>query len=83
MYFELHKKHHGNVEYYTNEESIGLCASVNMGILKIMEKKAECVLIINPGGTFSNNVLEVYRKYIGNNNREDVANIAPIFNLPK
>lgn len=74
-------RYRDKIEYYTNEKNIGLCASVNNGITKAMEKGADWVLIMNPDGTFSNDALRIYRNYIDYNTTDDVAIIAPTFNI--
>jgi len=77
------EQHKDKVEYYANPKNIGLCASVNDAITKAINRGADWVLIMNPDGTFSNRALKIYRDYLKKNSSEDIAIIAPIFNLDR
>ena len=71
------------IEYIQNETNIGLCASVNRGFKLAIERQANWVLVMNPDGTFQNNAIDIYKKYIYNNDVSHVAIIAPVFNLDR
>ena len=73
----------GRVEYFANPQNIGLCASVNNAIEKAMDKGADWVLIMNPDGTFSNKAINIYKEYLKKYPSENVAIIAPTFNIDR
>ena len=74
---------HNKVNYHLNEKNMGLSASVNNGYLMANEVGADWVLIMNPDGTFQNDALSIYREFIKNNKTDNVAIIAPRFNLDR
>lgn len=71
------------IRYVWNKENIGLCASVNNGFKLAKEKNADWVLIMNPDGTFQNDALEIYRRFIDTQDTSSVAIISPVFNLDR
>lgn len=71
------------IEYVCNVKNIGLCASVNNGFRLAEKIGADWVLIMNPDGTFQNDALSIYRKFIANSDTSDIAIIAPVFNLDR
>ena len=60
----------GRAEYFANSKNIGLCAS-------------DWVLVMNPDGTFSNKAINIYRDYLKKYSPENVAIIAPTFNIDR
>ncbi|SNU06263.1 rhamnosyltransferase [Lachnospiraceae bacterium] len=76
-------KHLGKVEYVNNIKNIGLTASVNRGFKKCIKNGADWVLVMNPDGTFQNDAISIYKRFIQNNNTEKVAIIAPVFNIDR
>lgn len=71
------------IQYVCNTENIGLCASVNNGFKLAKEKNADWVLIMNPDGTFQNDAIKIYRRYIDTQDTSDTAIVSPIFNLDR
>lgn len=76
-------KHFKKVEYICNQENIGLTASVNNGFKLAIEKKADWILIMNPDGTFQNDAIQKYKEYILNNLTDNIAILAPVFNIDR
>ncbi len=77
------KKYPEKVEYYQNPQNMGLCASVNHGFKLAEEKGADWVLVMNPDGTFQNDAISIYREFISKERTENVAIIAPRFNIDR
>lgn len=71
------------VEYICNKTNVGLCATVNKGFHLAISKGANWVLIMNPDGTFKNDAISIYRKFIRNNGTEKIGIIAPVFNIDR
>lgn len=71
------------VEYYMNPYNMGLVGSVNNGFRMAIEKGADWVLVMNPDGTFQNNAISIFKKYISQNYTEDVGIICPVFNIDR
>ena len=71
------------VEYVHNETNLGLCASVNNGIKLAEQKNADWILIMNPDGTFQNDAIGIYRKFIEEHNNQKIAILAPVFNIDR
>lgn len=76
-------QHPGKVEYYMNPYNRGLVGSVNNGFRMAIEKGADWVLVMNPDGTFQNNAISIFKKYISQNNTDDVGIICPVFNIDR
>lgn len=83
IFTEFIENHKEKVEYYANHENIGLCASVNNAITKAVNREADWILIMNPDGTFSNDAVKIYKEYLKENNHDDIAIIAPVFNIDR
>ena len=79
----LLEEHPGKVEYYMNPYNMGLVGSVNNGFRMAIEKGADWVLVMNPDGTFQNNAISIFKKYISQNNTDDVGIICPVFNIDR
>lgn len=71
------------IKYVCNTKNTGLCASVNNGFRLAKEKNADWVLIMNPDGTFQNDAIKIYRRYIDTQNTSDIAIVSPVFNLDR
>lgn len=83
IFTDFIERYKGKAEYYANNKNIGLCASANNAIIKAVSRGADWVLIMNPDGTFSTDAIKIYRKYLKNKNLDDVAIIAPVFNIDR
>ena len=73
----------GKVEYYLNPYNMGLVASINNGFKMAINRGASWILVMNPDGTFKNDAIAVYRKFILENDTEKVGIIAPRFNIDR
>lgn len=73
----------GKVEYYSNPYNMGLVASVNNGFKMAINRGANWILVMNPDGTFKNDAIGIFRKYISENDTHDVGIIAPRFNIDR
>lgn len=80
---ELTEKYPEKVEYYMNPCNIGLVGSVNNGFKMAIEKGADWVLVMNPDGTFQNDSISIFRKYIVTNITDNVGIICPRFNIDR
>ena len=80
---ELLDKFSGKVEYYCNPENIGLVASVNNGFKMAEKYGADWALVMNPDGTFQNDAIKIFRKYIRETDTKEVGIIAPRFNIDR
>jgi rhamnosyltransferase len=80
---ELIEGYSGRVEYILNPENLGLCASVNNGFKLAANMGADWVLIMNPDGTFQNDAISIFKDYLRDYDSEDVAIIAPVFNIDR
>ena len=80
---ELLDKFSGKVEYYCNPENIGLVASVNNGFKMAEKYGADWALVMNPDGTFQNNAIKIFRRYIKETDTKEVGIIAPRFNIDR
>lgn len=83
IFADFVERYKGKVEYYANTGNVGLCASVNNAITKAVNKGADWVLIMNPDGTFSTDAIKIYREYLKSNYSDDIAIIAPVFNIDR
>lgn len=79
----LLEEHPGKVQYYKNPYNMGLVGSVNNGFRMAIEKGADWILVMNPDGTFQNNAISIFKKYISQNNTDDVGIICPVFNIDR
>ncbi len=69
--------------YHWNGSNIGLCASMNKGVKIAMEMDARWILIMDSDSGFENNIIQVYKDYIDNNDVENVALLFPQYNYPR
>lgn len=83
IFTDFIERYKGKVEYYANPENLGLCGSVNNAITKAVNRGADWVLIMNPDGTFSTDAVKIYKGYLKDNNSDDIAIIAPVFNIDR
>lgn len=83
LFVSLLEKGSDNVVYFANEKNIGLCASVNRGFRYAVERGAEWILVMNPDGTFQNDAINIYRRFISNHDCANVAIIAPQYNYDR
>ena len=79
----LLEKYPGKVEYYLNSCNMGLCRSVNNGFKMAQGKNADWALVMNPDGTFQNDAIGVFRKYLDRFTAKKTAIIAPRFNIDR
>lgn len=79
----LVEKFRGKVEYYMNPQNIGLVGSVNNGFRMAIEKGADWVLVMNPDGTFQNDAIYIFKKYIESSDTDNVGIICPRFNIDR
>ncbi len=80
---DLLDKFPGKMEYYCNPKNMGLVASVNNGFKMAEKYGADWALVMNPDGTFQNDAIKIFRKYIKETNTEEVGIIAPRFNIDR
>lgn len=83
LFQPLIQKYNGKMEYVLNESNIGLCASVNRGFKYAENMGAGWALVMNPDGTFDDGAIQIYRKYIKNNDISKVAIICPTYNIDR
>lgn len=83
IFLEIMKKYQGKIRYHLNEENCGLCVSVNKGFKIAIQLGANWILVMNPDGYFANDSIQIFKKYIANNDTSDVAILAPQFNFDR
>lgn len=79
----LIKKFPEKVEYHMNVQNIGLVRSVNNGFKLAIEKGADWILVMNPDGTFKNDAISIFKKYIEKNDIKKVGIICPRYNIDR
>lgn len=77
-FIKLHKG-----KYICNKNNLGLTASANKGFKEAIKLGADWILIMNPDGTFSNDAISIYKKYIELNTTKDVAIVCPQYNFDR
>lgn len=76
--YELVKNCGKNVKYFNFKSNIGLCKALNYGIQELLKDGCEWAFVLDADSVIDNNILNVYKDYISNNNVENVAVLAPV-----
>lgn len=80
---QLIKRWPKKVEYHLNHKNIGLCRSVNNGFKMAIDRGADWVLVMNPDGTFANDSISIYKKYIETHETSEIGIICPQYNVDR
>lgn len=81
-YVEMISNNH-NVEYEWNGGNVGLCKSLNIGIVKAIKYGADWILFMDSDSCFYNDILSIYLEKIGKIGKEKIALLSPRYNYDR
>lgn len=70
-------------EYVWNGQNIGLSRSANRGLALALKEHADWIFFMDQDSAPNNNIIEIYKEYIANNNTSRVALLAPQYNYDR